>query len=88
MSTPNYGHWIRQAEICRLTAASAASEPLRKRFLGFAARYEALAAAARPRRAAKAASIGDGRPLFFVKRIADPVSDLLIARRANRAESD
>jgi hypothetical protein len=82
MDTPNYGHWIRQAEMCRRTAASATSDTLRKRFLDFAAHYDTLAAASVPDATLRQASVCDGTPVFFAAPILDPVSDMLITARA------
>lgn len=82
MQTPNYGHWIRQAEMCRRTAESTASDTLRKRFLEFAAHYDALAAASAPDIMLTSAAACDRAPVFFVRPSADPVSEMLIASRA------
>jgi len=81
MDTPNYGHWIKQAEMCRRTAANASDNVLRTRFLRFAKRYDALAAASVPDTGLKSASIGKDVPLFFAEPVEDPVSNLLIATR-------
>jgi len=81
MDTPNYGHWIKQAEMCRRTAANATDDVLRTRFLRFAKRYDALAAASVPDTERKSASITKDVLLFFAEPVEDPVSDLLIATR-------
>lgn len=81
MDTPNYGHWIRQAEMCRRTAANATDDVLRTRFLRFAKRYDALAAASVPGAGQKSASVIKDVQLFFAEPVEDPVSDLLIGTR-------
>jgi len=82
MDMPNYGHWIKQAEMCRRTAEITASAALRKRFLDFAAQYEALAAASAPDITLEPASRCEGTPVLFSMKVADPVSEMLIAARA------
>lgn len=79
-----YGHWIRQAEACRRTAARVTGEFTRAYLLDLAMRCDALAAASVPRIGPGGGTVrGEAGEsgLMFVKPVQDPVSDMLIARR-------
>ncbi|MBY8822813.1 hypothetical protein [Sphingomonas colocasiae] len=79
-----YGHWIRQAEACRRTAARITGEFTRAYLLDLAMRCDALAAASVPRIRPKGGVVEGSSAaggLMFAKPVRDPVSDMLIARR-------